>query len=212
MSNAGEKSVQAAELTIFQRRALSLAAAEKARLPGRFKTVRQGGLRASMATGEHYGYLNLIEGLDELSVVALPAVLQQFPARHQPILVAASPSLRLVEQLLHDGYKPAPARPIAYRYSGAASGLPGHAASGWKIHEVSSRKDARLFLDLLDAGYNVPGEIGALIRAEHARPRVRGFMAFRNGHPLAAAPGSPSIRNLAGLGFTIVERTAWRRT
>lgn len=200
--------------------------------------------------------------LDKLSVMALPAVLKQFPARHQPILVATSPSPSLTEQLLRDGYTPAPTRPIAYRYSGSANRLPGVDAGEWEIHEVSSKNDARLFLDLLDAGYDVPGEIGALIRAEHAHPRVRGFMAFRNGHPLAAAAmsfhrkgavlggastlpaargsgaqtallahrlqlasvfhaplvaasaasGSPSIRNLAGLGFTIVERTAWRRT
>jgi GNAT superfamily N-acetyltransferase len=38
-------------------------------------------------------------------------------------------------------------------------------------------------------------------------------LAGHLGAPLAtatAAPGSPSIRNLAGAGFTIVERTAWR--
>lgn len=51
-------------------------------------------------------------------------------------------------------------------------------------------------------------------RAQSALLAYRLHVAEALNIPLAtatAAPGTPSIRNLARLGFTIVERTAWRR-
>ncbi|WP_028279375.1 hypothetical protein [Arthrobacter sp. H5] len=260
MPDTVEESIQAAELAIFQRKSLSLAAASAAGLLGRFESFLHGGLRASMATADHYGFLNTVEGLDDQSVKALPDVVKQFPGQHQPTLVATTPSLSLVDRLLRDGYTPAPIRPIAYLRPSTKIRLDGIVTDEWQIHEVSTKKDARLFLALLDAGYAASSEVEALIRAEHAHPMVRGFIASSNDQPLAAAamslhptgavfggastlsaargtgaqaalltyrlqlaraldiplatataaPGASSIRNLARLGFTIVERTAWR--
>ncbi|UON90904.1 hypothetical protein MUK71_09650 [Arthrobacter zhangbolii] len=259
MPDTVEESIQAAELAIFQRKSLSLAAAAAAGLVGRFESFLHGGLRASMATGDQYGFLNTVEGLDDQSVLALPDVLGQFPAPHQPTLIATTPSLSLTDRLLEDGYTPAPTRPIAYVCPSSNNRLDGTASDEWQIHQVSTKRDTSLFLDLLDAGYAASREVGELIRAEHAHPMVRGFIASRNDEPLAAAamsvhptgavfggastlsaargagaqaallahrlrqtralgiplatataaPGAPSIRNLARLGFTIVERTAW---
>lgn len=260
MPDTVEGSIQAAELAIFQRKSLSLAAAGATGLPGRFESFLHGGLRASMATAEGYGFLNTVEGLDEGSVEALPGVLKQFPAQHHPTLVATTPSQSLVDRLLSDGYAPAPIRPIAYLRPRTSIRSDGIVADEWQIMEVATQKDAKLFLALLDDGYAASREVGALIRAEHAHPVVRGFIASRNDLPLAAAamslhstgavfggastlsavrgsgaqaallahrlqlvralevplatataaPGAPSIRNLARFGFTIVERTAWR--
>ncbi len=258
MPDTVEESVRAAELAIFQRKSLSLAAARATNLPGRFESFLQGGLRASIATAEGFGFLNTVEGLDEQSVEALPDVLKQFPVQHHPTLVATTPSQSLVDRLLRDGYTPAPIRPIAYLHpSRRADGI---AVEEWQIREVSTQKDAELFLALLDGGYAASREVGALIRAEHGHPMVRGFIASRNDQPFAAAamslhptgtvfggastlsvargtgaianhqtyrhqrltairipqttataaPGGPSLRNLARMGFTIVERTAWR--
>lgn len=262
MPDTVQESVQAAELAIFERKSLSLAATVAAGLLGRFESFVHGGLRASMATGDHYGFLNTVEGLDDQSIKALPDVLKQFPGQHRPTLVATTPSLSLVDRLLRDGYTPAPTLPIAYQDPSTNNRLDGSVTDEWQIHEVSTQKDASLFLALLDAGYAASREVGALIRAEHAHPMVRGFIASRNNQPLAAAamslhptgavfggastlstargtgaqsalltyrlqlaraldiplatataaPGAPSIRNLARLGFTIVERTAWRLT
>lgn len=61
MPDTVEGSIQAAELAIFQRKSLSLAAAGATGLPGRFESFLHGGLRASMATAEGYGFLNTVE-------------------------------------------------------------------------------------------------------------------------------------------------------
>ncbi|GAA1114880.1 hypothetical protein [Arthrobacter flavus] len=259
MPDTVEGPIQAAELAIFQRKSLSLAAAGATGLPGRFESFLHDGLRASMATAEGYGFLNTIEGLNEKSFEALPGVLRQFPTQHHPTLVATTPSQSLVDRLLRDGYSPAPIRPIAYLRPRTSTRSDGSETDEWQIMEVSTQGDAKLFLALLDGGYAASSEVGALIRAEHAHPMVRGFIGSRNNQPLAAAamslhptgavlggastlsnargsgaqtallthrlqlvraleiplvtataaPGTPSIRNLARLGFTIVERTAW---
>lgn len=187
MPDTVEESIQSAELAIFQRKSLSLAAAAAAGLFGRFESFLHGGLRASMATGHQYGFLNVVEGLDDQSVMALPDVLKQFPGQHQPTLIATTPSLSLSDRLLKDGYTPAPTRPIAYLCPSTNNRLDSTANDEWQIHEVSTKKDTSLFLDLLDAGYAASREIGDLIRAEHAHPMVRGFIASRNDKPLAAA-------------------------
>ncbi len=159
-----------------------------------------------------------------------------------------------------EGYEPAPLRPIAYLRPSTSPQVESSVPDEWRIHEVLTRKDAELFLDLLVAGYAGSSGVAALIRAEHALPVVRSFIASRNDQPLAAAamslhptgavlggastlpsargtgaqaallthrlqlatnfecplatataaPGTPSFRNLAKLGFAIVERTAWR--
>ncbi len=260
MSDTVNKSVQAAELAVFERKSLSLAAAAAAGLPGRFGSFCMGGLRASMATADHYGFLNTVEGVDEQSVEFLSDVLKRFPDPHQPTIVATSPPQSLINRLSGEGYEPAPVRPIAYLRPSATIRPDSTITDEWQIHEVSTRKDAKVFLDLLVAGYAASSEVGALIRAEHALPMVRGFIASRNDQPLAVAAislhatgavlggastisaargngaqgallrhrlrlartlgislaaatatsGTPSIRNLAKLGFTIVERTAWR--
>lgn len=260
MPDTVEESVQAAELAVFERKSLSLSAAAAKGLPGRFGSFRMGGLRASMATADQYGFLSTIEGLKEQSAEVLPDVLKRFPNPYQPTIVATSPSQSLTERLVSEGYEPAPVRPIAYLVPSTTIRPDGMITDEWQIHEVSTGKDAKLFLDLLVAGYAASSEVEALIRAEHALPVVRGFIASRNDQPLAAAaislhltgavlggastlpaarntgaqaallihrlrlletlgislatataaPGAPSIRNLAKLGFTIIERTAWR--
>lgn len=258
MPGNAEKSVHAAELAVFARRSLSLRAAAGAGLPGRFEAFRFDELRVGMATDEHYGFLNTVEGVNEESVEALPDALERFPNPHQVTIIATSPSQSLVDRLLSDGYEQTPVRPIAYLSTQTPAQV--ITTGGWQIREVSASGDAQQFLDLLAAGYAASSAVSALIRAEHALPAVRGFVAARDGHPLAAAamslhptgvvlggastlhaargtraqaallihrlqlantlniplatataaPETPSIRNLARLGFTIVERTAWR--
>ena len=260
MPDTVEGSIHAAELAIFERKTQSLDAASAAGLPGRFHSLCVGGLRTIMATADPYRFLNAVEGLDDQSVEFLPAVLKEFPGSHQPTLVATTPSQNLIGRLMGDGYAAATLRPIAYLRLSANIQFSGITTNEWQIREVSTKKDGRLFLNLLDAGYAASSEVAELIRAEHALPTIRGFVAARGDRPLAAAamsshstgavfggattlpaargtgaqsallayrlqlaktlgiplvtataaPGAPSIRNLARLGFTIVERTAWR--
>ncbi|MBG6191731.1 hypothetical protein IWX64_002698 [Arthrobacter sp. CAN_A212] len=114
-----------------------------------------------MATAEEYGFLNTVEGLDEESVEALPSVLRQFPTQHHPTLIATTPSQSLVDLLLRDGYAPASTRPIAYLRPRTSTRSDGIVADEWQIIEVSTQKDAKLFLALLDDGYAVSREVGA---------------------------------------------------
>lgn len=260
MPGTFDDSVHAAELAVFERKSLSLCAGADAGLPGRFESFHMGGLRASMATADQYDFLNTVEGLNEHTFEILPDVLTRFPDPHQATIVATSPSQSLIDRLLGENYAPGPVRPIAYLRPIGIVTLGGAIIDQWQIHEVSTAQDAKLFADLLHAGYAATNDVGALIRAEHALPGVRGFIASRNDQPLAAAamslhntgavlggastlpaargagaqsallrhrlrlvkilgvplatataaPGSPSVRNLAKLGFTVVERTAWR--
>lgn len=258
MRNAFGDPVHAAELAVFERKKLSLDAAATAGLPGRFETFRVGGLRASMATANQYGFLNTIEGLNEQPVETLPDLLKRFPAPEQATVVATSPSQSLIDRMLGNGYELAPVRPVAFLCLNSA--IQSDDDDQWQIHKVSTKRDVKFFANLLDAGYAVTSALKGFIRAEHTLPEVRGFIAFRDGQPLAAAamslhptgavlggastlpaargmgaqsallkhrlrlagtlgvplatataaPGGPSIRNLAKLGFTVVERTAWR--
>ncbi|HET7415654.1 MAG TPA: hypothetical protein VFI97_08175 [Arthrobacter sp.] len=212
-----------------------------------------------MATADQYRFLHAIEGLNEQSADVLPDMLKRFPDPDQATIVATSPSQSLINRLLGEGYEPAPVRPIAYLRQDHSIQPDGTTIDEWLIHEVANGEDAKLYMDILDAGYAAASEVGALIRAEHALQVIRGFIAFRDGQPLAAAAmslhptgavlggactlpaarntgaqsallthrirlakvlemplvtataasGAPSIRNLAKLGFTIVERTAW---
>lgn len=258
MRNTFGEPVHAAEVAVFDRKKLSLDAASAAGLPGRFETFRVGGLRASMATANQYGFLNTIEGLNEQSVETLPDQLKRFPAPNQATIVATSPSQSLIDRMLGNGYELAPVRPIAYLCLNST--IKPDEDDQWQIHKVSTTQDAKFFANLLDSGYAATSDVKGFIRAEHTLPEVRGFIAFRDGQPLAAAamslhptgavlggastlptargmgaqsallkhrlrlartlgvplaaatavPGGPSIRNLAKLGFTVVERTAWR--
>ena len=258
MRNAFGDPGHSAELAVFERKKLSLDAAATAGLPGRFEAFRVGGLRASMATVNQYGFLNSIEGLSEQSVETLPDLLKRFPAPDQATIVATSPSQSLIDRMLGNGYELAPVRPIAYLCLNST--IQPDDDDQWQIHEVSTTQDAKLFRNLLDAGYAATSTVKGFIRAEHTLPEVRGFIACCDGQPLAAAamslhptgavfggastlpaargrgaqsallrhrlrlagalgaplaaataaPGGPSIRNLAKLGFTVVERTAWR--
>ncbi|WP_026533793.1 GNAT family N-acetyltransferase [Arthrobacter sp. H14] len=260
MPDTFEEPTQAAELAVFERKSLSLDAAAAAGLPGRFESFCMGGLRASMTTADQYGFLNAIEGVTDQSVEFLPDVLRRFPDPRQPAIVATFPSLELIDWLLDEGYEPAPARPITYLRPGHDFSMAKMSAERWQIREVSTKGETMAFLDLLEAGYAETSDVGALIRAEHALPIIRGFIASRNDQPLAAAAmslhatgaviggactlptargtgaqrallahrlqlvetlgmplaaataasGTPSIRTLTKLGFTIVERTAWR--
>lgn len=259
MPDTVEDPVHDAELAVFERKSLALDAAAAGGLPGAFESFRLGGLRASIATADQYGFLNTVEGLNEHSVEHLPEVLNRFANRHQITIIATSPSQALNDRMLDQGYELAPVRPIAVLRVGAIR-PDGADRNQWEIREISSAPDAALFADLLDAGYAATDNVRSLIRTEHALPMVRAFIAFRNGEPLAAAamsvqnavavlggastlptargagaqsallghrirvarafgcplaaataaPRSPSVRNLARLGFTIVERTAWR--
>lgn len=255
-----EDSVEAAELAVFARKKLSLDAAADARLPGRFESFGIGGLRASVATGDQYDFLNTVEGVTDHSAQALPEVIKRFPNPCRITFVATFPSQNLTEWFRSEGYEPAPARPMAFLRLSTDRSRDRMGATPWRIRDVSTPEEMALFLDLLDEGYAASGEVRALIRTEHAQPAIRGFIASRNGQPLAAAamslhatgavlggastlpaargtgaqtallayrlslaadlgvtlatataaPGSPSISNLGKLGFTIVERTAWR--
>ena len=261
MPDTVDEPVHDVELAVFERKSLALDAAASAGLPGAFETFRLGGLRASIATADQYGFLNTVEGLNEHSVERLPDVLNRFANRHHATIVATAPSPTLIDRMLDEGYERAPARPIAFQRLGAIRTY-GTDWNEWEIGEVSSASDAALFADLLDAGYAATDDLRSLIRTEHGLPMVRAFIAYRNGRPLVAAamsrhhdvavlggaatlsqargagaqsallrqrlrvaralgcrvaaataaPGSPSVRNLARLGFTIVERTAWRLT
>lgn len=186
MSTPFEDAVAAAELAVFARKEAALDAAAQAGLPGRFASLRLGGLRASMATAEPYGFLNTIEGVTEQSVEALPAVLHTFSDAHRPAIVATFPSPALVDRLLAEGYEPAPARPLAYLRPGAEVHQAEAAHSEWRIRAVPESQTLR-FLDLLGRGYATSDGVAALIRAEHSLPLVRGFIASRHGQPLAAA-------------------------
>ncbi|MBC7725450.1 MAG: hypothetical protein H7146_11990 [Burkholderiaceae bacterium] len=261
--------VNDAELSLFERRTMSLEAASAAGLPGQFASFSQSGLRVTRATDGDFGFLNTVEGVTEESIEFLPEVLARFASPRDITVVATTPSQALVAQLRGRGFTPTPNRPVAFLRPGAVdpdeapdhpSGLtPG--ADRWRIHEVSTAHDHALFLDLLDSGYGAVQAVSALIRAEHAVPEIRPFIASRDGRAQAAAAmslhgtvavlggaaslptargtgaqtallahrlrvahalgaslvaasaaaGSPSLRNLARLGFTIVNRTAWVR-
>jgi hypothetical protein len=255
-----EESVEAAELAVFARKRLMLDAAAGARLPGRFESFGVGGLRAGLATADQYGFLNTIEGVTEQSAGALPDAIKRFPDPRRITIVAMSPSQNLIDWLRGEGYEPAPGRPIAFLRLSADYNTSRMWAEPWRIREVFGQDEMTSFLDLLDEGYAASSAVGALIRTEPGRPAIRGFVASRNGRPLAAAamslhptgavlggastlpaargtgaqrtllayrlslaaelgaslatataaPGSPSISNLAKLGFTVVERPAWR--
>lgn len=254
-----EESVEAAELAVFARKKLSLDAAAGARLPGRFESFGVGGLRASLATADQYDFLNTIEGVTEQSAGALSDAIKRFPDPCRITIVAMSPSQNLIDWLRGEGYEPAPVRPIAFLHLSADRNKSRMWAEPWRICDVVTQDEMVPFLDLLDEGY-ASSEVGALIRTEHALPAIRGFIASRDGRPVAAAamslhptgavlggastlpeargtgaqrallarrlslaaelgaslatataaPGSPSISNLARLGFTVVERPAWR--
>lgn len=262
MPDTVEDSVEAAELAAFSRKEAALHAAADAGLPGRFSSFRWGGLRAGMATAEHYGFLNTVEGVTDQSVEALPEMLRNFPDPRRPAIIATFPSPALIDRLLGEGYEPepAPVRPVAYWRPGTDVRPADVRGDGWRIREVSATAQSTGFLDVLDAGYAASSDVAAFIRAEHALPIIRAFVASRNDQPLAAAAislhttgaviggaatlpaargsgaqtallahrlrvvetlgvplaaatvasGTPSLRNLAHLGFTIVERTAWR--
>lgn len=260
MADIGTTALQAADLAIYERKQLALDAAASAGLAGRFDSFRLGGLRGSVATAEQFGFLNVVEGLTDESMWDLPEVLERIDAPVHPTIVATSPSDALIARLHSGGYEPAPVRPIAYLRLDATP----HDATimdQWQVREVHTRQDALLFEDVLDAGYAATDDVRSLIRAEHALPEIRGFLAFDDSQPAAAAAmslhgntvvlggastlahargtgaqtallrhrlhvartlgcslatataaaGSPSLRNLARLGFTVVERTAWRR-
>jgi hypothetical protein len=260
MPNSLEESVEAAELAVFDRKKLSLDAAADAGLPDRFESFGTDGLRAIVATGDQYDFLNTVEGITDHSAHALPEVIKRFPNPRRITFVGTFPSQNLIEWFRSKGYEPAPARPIAFLRLSADRSRDRMGATPWRIRDVSTPEETALFLDLLDEGYAASSEVRALIRTEHAQPAIRGFIASRNGQPLAAAamslhttgavlggastlpaargtgaqtallayrlrlaadlgvslatataaPGSPSISNLGKLGFTIVERTAWR--
>jgi len=261
MSDPCAAAVHAAELAVFQRKELMLKAASSSGLPGRFGSFHLGGLRASLATEPHYDFLNVVECVNNETLPALADTLDRFDAQNRPTVVATSPSPRLIARLRGDGYEPAPARPIAYMSLHAIH--PNDTITEpWQIREVATRQDQIRFAALLEAGYEANNDVRSLIRAEHARPEIRAFIALRDNQPVAAAamsvhrtgavlggastlppargtgaqsalllhrlrvaralgctlatasaaPGSPSIRNLARLGFTVVERTAWRLT
>lgn len=256
-----EDPTEAAELAVFARKSQSLAAAAAEGLPGTFESHRLGGLRATIATEDQFGFLNTIEGVTDQSVALLPDLLMRFADPQRTTIIASYPSPELAHQLRNEGYAPTAARPIAYLSQNADFRAWEPESAGWVVREVSTKDQATLFMELLEAGYAATSAVADLIRAEHALPLVRRFIAWRNSQPLAAAamsihatgavlggactlstargtgaqsallahrlrlaeglniqlaaataaPGSPSIRNLAKLGFTIVERTAWRR-
>lgn len=262
MPNSLGEPLEAAEQAIFARRRHSLDAAAGARLPGRFESFGIGGLRASMATSDHFEFLNTVEGVTEQSAEALPDVVERFPAPRRITIVATSPSQKLSEWLRGEGYEPAPARPIAFLRLSPACSQAGMGATPWRIREVFGQEETTLFMDLLEGGYAASSQLGAFIRAEHALPAILRFIASRDETPFAAAamslhatgavlggastlpeardtgaqsallafrlslaaqlgaslaaataaPGSPSISNLTRMGFTIVERSAWRRS
>lgn len=252
---------EAAELAVFARKSQSLAAAAAEGLPGKFESLRLGGLRATIATADQFGFLNTIEGVTDQSVAFLPDMLMRFADPHRTTIIASQPSRELVHQLRCEGYTLTAARPIAYLSQNTGLRAGELEVAGWLVREVSTKDQATLFMKLLEAGYAATSAVADLIRAEHGLPSIRRFIAWRNKQPLAAAalsihatgavlggactlstargagaqsallahrlrlaeglniqlaaataaPGSPSIRNLAKLGFTIVERSAWRR-
>ncbi|MGO4229989.1 hypothetical protein AB4Y72_14080 [Arthrobacter sp. YAF34] len=259
--HAIEDPVEAAELAVFARKSQSLAAAAAEGLPGKFESHRLGGLKATIATADQFDFLNTIEGVTDQSVAFVPDLQMRFANPQRTTIIATHPSQELVHQLRNQGYEPTAPRPIAYLSQNDDFRAGKLDVAGWQVHEVSTKDEATLFMEILEAGYAATSAVAALIRAEHALPSIRRFIARRDNQPLAAAamsihatgavlggactlstargagaqsallshrlrlaeslniqlsaataaPGSPSIRNLAKLGFTIVERTAWRR-
>lgn len=108
MPDTVEDPVHDAELAVFERKSLALDAAAAGGLPGAFQSFRLGGLRASIATANRYGFLNTVEGLNEHSVEHLPEVLTRFANRHQITIIATSPSQTLNDRMLDQGYELAP--------------------------------------------------------------------------------------------------------
>ena len=186
MSDPCAAAVHAAELAVFQRKELMLKAASSSGLPGRFGSFHLGGLRASLATEPHYDFLNVVECVNNETLPALADTLDRFDAQNRPTVVATSPSPRLIARLRGDGYEPAPARPIAYMSLHAIH--PNDTITEpWQIREVATRQDQIRFAALLEAGYEANNDVRSLIRAEHARPEIRAFIALRDNQPVAAA-------------------------
>jgi hypothetical protein len=182
--------LRAAELRLHDRSRLAFTAAAAAGLPGRFDAFEHGGLLALLTTAPGLGFLNSVSGLTEERMDALPAVLAVYMADAVSSLCLAvdQPTAALAAGLSRLGFVPAPPRPagtiaLPLRHPAPA---PAHAGD-LRVTEARTAAEMRLFLDTLTAGYDAAPEVSQFIRAEHAAPGIRRFLAWQEQVPVAAA-------------------------
>lgn len=171
---------------LHERMRLACAAATDAGLPGTFRAMEAGGLRAVLVTAPGLGFLNAVTGVDERSAAALPGLLAVFASAGAPApAVVGGPATPQLDSRLADlGYRPADPGPLAVAALPSAR-PPAEPAD----HDITVRRadGGSPFLDVLLRGYGSSAEVSALLAAEHASAGVHGFLAWRGGQPVAAA-------------------------
>jgi hypothetical protein len=180
--------LRTAELRLHDRSRLACTAAAAAGLPGRFAAFEHGGLLALLTTAPGLGFLNSVSGLTEERMDALPAVLAVFMADAVSSLSLAvdQPTTALAAGLRRLGFVPAPPRPAGTIVLPLRHPAPAHAGD-LHVTEAGTAAEMRLFLDTLTAGYAAAPEVSQFIRAEHAAPGIRRFLAWQEQAPVAAA-------------------------
>jgi GNAT superfamily N-acetyltransferase len=156
----------------LHQRSESVAAA--AGVAGRFRAWQQNGLFAVAVTDPGLRFLCTVTGVTADTVASVAVVLRSSwwgGVRPTVIASAESASALSAAGLVVTGERPLAVRRLAD---------PPAVADG-----VADADDG--FLDLLLAGYDVTGAVADYVRAEHAMPAVRRFVAVEDGTPIAAA-------------------------
>lgn len=173
---------------MLERSQLACAAAIDAGLPGMFRVTRSGALTAVLTTAPGLEFLNAVHGIDERSIAGLPRLLAEYVDAGAPSPSAVggpvTPALR--DGLEDLGYRLTAPAPLALADLRALELRSSPWRPGMQVTSVSS-STAELFKDILLRAYGAGPSVSSFLAAEHASPRVRGYLAWHDGEPLAAA-------------------------
>ncbi|TVT21343.1 GNAT family N-acetyltransferase [Amycolatopsis acidiphila] len=168
-----------AERALHRRAELAFAAARDAGLPGRFETWERVGVLAAVVSAPGLSFLSTLSGVTPQTVAAATDIVRASAWQGAAPTVLVSEELdETGERLSSAGFVRAADRMLAIRQ---LIGNPPPAGD-----PVAVTDDAR-FLDVLLAGYEVDGEVGAFIAAEHRHPDVRRFAVLHDAAPIAVA-------------------------
>src|SRR4051794_3651949 len=176
--------VRPAEGAVFARGRLAFAAASAAGLAGRFLAFENAGLRVLLTTSPGLEYLNMVTGVDEASIRALPAVLAAYDSagRQPPTVVTGAVTAPVQNHLQSLGFLPTTQRPLAVM--ALASDNDGQydsqAPAQLRVNAIQGYDGRSLFLDVLLAGYGSHPAVSRFLRAEHSDPEVQCFLAWRH--------------------------------
>ncbi|MBN6038116.1 GNAT family N-acetyltransferase [Amycolatopsis sp. 195334CR] len=153
-----------AERALHHRAGLACAAAREAGVPGRFRVWAEAGLLAVLATDPELSFLSTVSGISRENTAAAVEL-----AQAEGLTAVASADLAL-PGMTRAGDRLLAVRPLEGEQS-----------------EASVVEAGDEFLDVLLAGYQVSGVVGAYIAAEHSIPALRRFLVVEDGEPIAAA-------------------------